>query len=129
MEHTAIIVMLALLQYIYFTGRAGLSRDKDGVDAPACTGNDHFERVFRVQQNTLEQLIIFIPGMLAFTFFVGADWAHLPGFGFIIGRALYSRAYIRDPKTRGPGMIITFLSNMTLVVGTLIGAGLKLYGA
>ena len=129
MEYPAILLMLALLQYIFFTARTGLARGKDNVDAPACSGNEHFDRVFRVQQNTMEQLIVFIPGMMAFTHLVSPVWVLIPGIGFILGRALYSRTYINDPKTRGPGMMITMLSNVILVIGALIGAGLKLYAA
>ena len=127
MEYTAILIMLALLQYIFFTARTGLSRGKDNVDAPACSGNDHFDRVFRIQQNTMEQLIVFIPGMLAFTYLTSAQWVLIPGIGFIIGRALYSRAYLNDPNTRAPGMVITKLCNITLVIGALIGAVLNLF--
>jgi uncharacterized membrane protein YecN with MAPEG domain len=129
MEYATILLMLALIQYIFFTARTGLARGKDKVDAPACTGDEHFERVFRVQQNTMEQLIVFIPGMMAFAHLVSFDWVLVPGIGFILGRALYSRSYIRDPKTRAPGMVITMMSNVILVIGALIGAGLQLYGS
>ena len=50
---------------IFFTARVGISRGKLGVEAPACTGNEQFERMFRVQQNTLEQLIVFVPATYA----------------------------------------------------------------
>ena len=116
MEYATIIVMLALAEYIFFTGRVGASRAKLGVDAPACTGNETFERMFRVQQNTLEQLIIFIPATFAFAYYVSASWVLLPGAIFIIGRFMYSIAYTNNPDKRAPGMIATILTNAALVL-------------
>jgi uncharacterized membrane protein YecN with MAPEG domain len=119
MEYATIIVMLALVEYLYFTGRVGASRAKFGVEAPACTGNEMFERGFRVQQNTLEQLIIFIPATFAFAYYVDPTWVLLPGAVFIIGRFLYSSAYTKDPGKRAPGMGATLLANAALVLVTL----------
>ena len=58
MELPAIVTMLALLEYMFFSLRVGLGREKLGVPAPATTGNAEWERMFRGQQNTLEQLIV-----------------------------------------------------------------------
>jgi len=121
MDHPTLIVLLALLQYIVFTGRVGLARGKYKVDAPACEGDENFNRLFRVQQNTLEQLIIFIPAIYAFSYYLSELWALVPGFVFILGRFIYSSEYVKDPKTRGPGMGLTLLANVVLVVGALFG--------
>jgi len=119
MEYATIIVMLALAEYLYFIGRVGASRTKSGVEAPACTGNETFERIFRVQQNTLEQLIIFIPATFAFAYYVSESWVLLPGALFIIGRLMYSNAYTNNPSKRAPGMIATIFTNAALVLITL----------
>ncbi len=121
MDHPTLIVLLALLQYILFTGRVGLARGKYHVDAPACEGDDNFNRLFRVQQNTLEQLVIFIPACYAFAFYMSELWVLAPGLVFILGRFLYSMEYTRDPKSRTPGMALTLLSNVVLVLGGLFG--------
>ena len=120
MENATIIVMLALAEYIFFTVRVGASRGKLEVYAPACKGNETFERMFRVQQNTLEQLIIFIPATFAFAFYVSPVWVLVPGGIFLIGRFLYSIAYIKEPKSRAPGMIMTLFANAALVLVTLV---------
>ena len=78
MNYVILLILLALTQYIWFTGRAGFLRTRYQVDAPKCTGEEAWERMFRVQQNTMEQLIMFIPGMLAFAHLVSATWALLP---------------------------------------------------
>ena len=121
MDHPTLIVLLALLQYIVFTGRVGLARGKYNVNAPACDGDENFNRLFRVQQNTLEQLVIFIPASYAFAFYLSELWVLVPGFVFILGRFLYSSEYIKDPKTRTPGMALTLLANVVLVLGALFG--------
>ena len=119
MEYAPIIVMRALLEYIWFTVRVGASRGKYEVKAPNCTGDDTFERLFRVQQNTLEQLIIFIPGIFAFAHFVSVKWSWLPGGLFIVGRFMYSSEYINKPDSRVPGMSMTLLANAICVIGAL----------
>ena len=121
MEHATLIVLLALLQYIWFTIRVGANRGKYHVDAPACEGDEAWARLFRVQQNTLEQLVVMIPAAYAFAYYVSGLWVLLPGIAFIIGRFLYSAEYIKDPKTRGPGMSLTLAANAVLVVGALVG--------
>lgn len=126
MEYASLIVLLALVQYVYFSLRVGAKRGKYKVDAPACSGNENWERNFRVQQNTLEQLVIMIPGTFLFAWYVSPGWVLLPGIVFILGRFLYSAEYIKEPKSRAPGMGVTLLANASLVVGALIGVVMKI---
>ena len=121
MTNATLIVLLALLQYFFFTIKVGLGRGKYKVDAPSCGGDEQFERLFRVQQNTLEQLIIFIPAALAFAFYLSPVWVLGPGILFILGRFAYAAEYTKDPKTRTPGMVLTILANVSLIVGALVG--------
>ena len=121
MEYASLIVLLALLQYVWFTMRVGISRGKYQVDAPSCEGDENWERLFRVQQNTMEQLIVFIPASYAFAYYMSATWVLLAGGLYIIGRFLYSAEYLKDPKTRTPGMTITLLANVILLAGALFG--------
>jgi len=127
MEHATLIVLLALLQYIWFTLRVGASRGKYNVDAPACEGDEAWERLFRVQQNTMEQLVIMIPAAYAFAYYVSELWVLLPGAAFIVGRFLYSAEYVKDPKSRGPGMGLTLAANAGLVLGALVGLLMKMF--
>ena len=121
MDHATLIVLLALLQYVWFTARVGLARGKYKIDAPACDGDETWNRLFRIQQNTMEQLIVFIPAVYAFSYYMSELWMMVPGLAFIIGRFLYSAEYQKDPKTRTPGMAITLLANVVLVLGALFG--------
>ena len=121
MEYVSLIVLLALLQYVWFTMRVGISRGKYKVDAPSCEGDENWERLFRVQQNTMEQLIVFIPASYAFAYYMSSKWVLLAGGLYIIGRFLYSAEYLKDPKTRTPGMAMTLLANVILLAGALFG--------
>ena len=121
MDHATLIVLLALLQYVWFTGRVGAARGKYKVNAPACDGDENWNRLFRIQQNTMEQLIVFVPATYAFAFYLSELWVLVPGLGFLVGRFLYSAEYLKDPKSRTPGMAITLISNVVLVLGALFG--------
>ncbi len=126
MEYATIVVMLTLTQYMYFAMRTGFARGRLGVNAPACTGNEEFERIYRVHQNSNEQMIIFIPALYAFSYYVSPLWGPGIGLFYIIGRFIYCNSYLSDPAKRGPGMMVTLLTNAILATGALIGAVLSL---
>ena len=117
-----VIVALALLQFFAFGIAVARARGRYKVAAPATTGNEVFERYFRVQMNTLELLIIFVPALWMFGFYVGADSAAVLGAIYLIGRSIYFFSYIRDPRTRELGFALSAGPVAVLVVGALIGA-------
>ncbi len=43
MEYATLIVLLALVQYIWFSMRVGMAREKYSINAPACAGDESFE--------------------------------------------------------------------------------------
>lgn len=122
----ALVTLLILLQYTYFTLRAGLARGKDTVKAPAVSGDETFERRLRVQLNTLEQLAVTLPAMWVCAYYFRADVAAIFGTVFLIGRFIYSSSYAIEPSKRGAGFIIGFLANMALVLCSLWGVITKL---
>ena len=126
MELVGIVAAVALLQYTFFLLWAGRSRGQHGIPAPQMTGHPDFERHLRIQQNTIEQLIIFLPALFLFAHFVSESWAAALGGVFIVGRALYAHAYAVDPARRGPGFMLTLGSNLILTIGALVGAVLSL---
>ena len=122
MAYVQIVLALALLQFIYFGLAVGRARGIYKCPAPATTGNEMFERYFRVQMNTLEQLVVFIPAIFLFAMKVDPRWAAGLGAVYLVGRVLYFTSYVRDPARRGPGFGLSFLPILVLVVGGLIGA-------
>jgi glutathione S-transferase len=122
MAYVDIVTALAVLQFIVFGFRVGAARGRYGVKAPAITGNDIFERHFRVQQNTLEQLIAFLPGIYLFSRYFNPVVAAALGVVYLVGRELYAFTYVKDPAKRDVGFGMTFLPLVILVAGGLIGA-------
>ena len=127
MEIVTIVIALALMEYVVFSFLVGMARGKYGIAAPAVTGDPIFERYYRVQENTLELLIFFIPGMVMFAYYVRPDAAAALGVIFIIGRVLYFKSYIADPEKRTLGFFFSFFPSLILVLGGLIGAIMALY--
>ena len=121
MHVVAFMVVLALLEYLIITFMVGSARVRYKVPAPATTGDPIFERYFRVQQNTLEQLIVFIPSIFIFATYVHMIAAVALGFLFVVARAIYAMGYVRDPEKRAGGAAATFVVNLILVAGALIG--------
>jgi glutathione S-transferase len=126
MELVTIVIALALIEYSVFGMLVGRARGKYGVEAPAVSGDPIFERYYRVQQNTLEVLVLFIPGVWMFAHYVSADVAAGLGLIFIIGRLLYLRGYVADPKSRSLGFALSFIPALILIIGGLIGAAMHI---
>ncbi len=122
MELPAIVTLLALLEYNFFTFRVGTNRAKYEVAAPATSGNPEWERMFRVQQNTLEQLMVFLPALWIFSTFVNPTIGAAIGVVFLIGRLVYSAGYVQAPESRTAGFVMGFLANVALVLGGIGGA-------
>ena len=127
MPYVDIVTALALLQFIFFGVRVGRARDRYGVKAPATTGNEIFERHFRVQQNTLEVLVVMIPGLYLFSRYFNPLWAAALGVVYLIGRQVYASSYVKDPAKRGPGYGLTVLPLLILLVGSGGGAIRQLF--
>jgi uncharacterized MAPEG superfamily protein len=122
MPYVDIVTALALFQFISFAAKVGSARGKYGIKAPATTGNEIFERHFRVQQNTLEVLIVVIPGLYIFSRYFNPLIAAALGFLYLVGRQLYAVSYVRDPAKRSLGFGLTMLPMMILIIGSVIGA-------
>ena len=122
MSLIAIVVILALIEFMVFGGLVGRARGKYNVHAPATTGHEVFERFFRVHQNTLEQLVIFIPSIWLFGTYVSTLWGAGLGALFIIGRAIYAAGYVSDPRKREVGFFVSTIPVLALFIGALIGA-------
>lgn len=118
-----VVMLLALVEYFVFLLFVGSARYRFGVKAPAVSGNADFERYYRVQMNTLEILVIFLPALWTFALFVSIRWAALLGLIFIIGRALYFIGYTRAAEKRSLGFALSSLPTIVLLVGGLLGAG------
>jgi hypothetical protein len=121
-----LVIGLALVQFFVFGYAVARARVRFNVPAPAMSGHEVFERYFRVQMNTLEQLIIFVPSILLFSRYVNAYVAAALGVLFLIGRAVYFRSYVNAPKDRHVGFVLTAVANVTLLLGAIVGSVIAL---
>ena len=121
MEAVVIVMLLALIEFIVFGTQVGLARGRTGVEAPAVTGNEEFERYFRVHYNTMEQLTLFIPGIWFFGQNVHAYAAAGLGVIFLVGRAMYAISYVKEPASRAAGVLLSIIPCYILVLGALCG--------
>ena len=117
-----IVMGLALVQFLFFGYAVGAARGRYGVKAPATTGNEQFERYFRVQMNTLELLIVLVPALPLFAWFVSARWGAVLGVVYLVGRSLYYYRYVRDPAKRSLGYTLSLLPIIVLLLGGIGGA-------
>jgi glutathione S-transferase len=122
MSYVHIVTALALLQFVWFGMKVSKARERYGVKAPAIAGNDVFERHFRVQQNTLELLVIVVPGLYLFSNYFSPLLAAALGVIYLIGREVYARGYVKDPAKRSAGFGLSALPTLILIFGGLIGA-------
>jgi glutathione S-transferase len=114
---TALITCLAIAVYFATSVLVSRARTAYGIKAPAITGNPDFERVFRVQMNTLEWMPIFLPSLWLFAIYVGDPIAAAIGLVWIAGRILYVLAYSRAAGKRGPGFVIQAFATIALWLG------------
>jgi uncharacterized MAPEG superfamily protein len=128
MELVAIVVLASLIQYTVFGALVGKARMTYKVEAPAVSGDPIFERYYRVHMNTLESLVLFLPSIFVFATYVRTDIAAALGVVFIIGRQMYLRSYVKDPKSRGAGYMLTFLPSTILALGGMAGAIMSYIG-
>ena len=122
MNTNNLIVGLALAQFVFFGVMVGRARGKYGIAAPATTGNEMFERYFRVQMNTMELLVAFVPALYAFSAYYSSSYVALLGTSFLVGRFVFFYSYVKDPKSRGLGFALSMIPVMALIVGTVAGA-------
>lgn len=120
MELVGLVVLLALVEYQFFSFKVGMARGKYDIKAPAITGHEVFDRYYRVHMNTLEQLIVFIPAILVFSYFGNPTYAAGLGAIYLVGRIIYYVSYVNDPAKRGLGFIVGWIPTVLLVLGGLI---------
>jgi glutathione S-transferase len=116
---TALVTCLAILFYFYTTIQVSKARSAFGVKVPAISGNPDFERVFRVQMNTLEWMPIFLPSLWLFAIYVSDGGAAALGLVWIAGRILYMTGYSQAASKRGRGFGVQAAAAIILWLGAL----------
>lgn len=117
----ALTTLVAVLLYLVTSINVAAARGKYKIEAPAIVGNADFERIFRVQMNTLEQLVAFLPALWLFALYVNPAWSSVLGAVWIAGRALYAVGYSRSAPARSKGFVIAFAALAVLWLGAMWG--------
>ncbi|MEB3265693.1 MAG: MAPEG family protein [Cyanobacteriota bacterium] len=118
----ALVTVLALLLVQATALLVGKARFTHKVMPPASSGPPEFERAVRVQQNTLEQVVVFLPALWLAALLDNSAIACLLGFFWVGGRVAYAVGYLQAAEKRGPGFGIAFLSTAVLLVMALVGS-------
>jgi uncharacterized MAPEG superfamily protein len=118
----ALITALSVFLQAGMMMMVGNARQKYNIQAPATTGHPGFERAFRVQMNTLENTMMFLPALWVFAVFLNAEWSAVIGAVWLLARVWYAISYQRDPATRGKAFILSLGSIGLLAFGGLCGA-------
>ncbi len=131
---SVLMLLSVIIHYMWIQLRVGRLRMIRGIAAPATTGDPEFERAFRVQANSVEQLAVFLPCYMILIVVTALQrgeqflWVTVVlGFIYLIGRVLYARAYMQDAAKRGLGAIITFVVQALMMLALIIQFLLMLY--
>ncbi|HXP97615.1 MAG TPA: MAPEG family protein [Telmatospirillum sp.] len=116
---TTLSTIFAVLVYFVFSANVGRARKTYGIVAPAVTGDIEFEKRYRVQMNTVEQLVVFLPVLWLCAVWVGDGFAATAGLLWSIGRILYARGYYAAAEKRGPGFGLSALATIVMLLATL----------
>ena len=121
-------LVLSLAVYVWAMLRAGQARGKYQVEAPATTGAPEFERAFRAQQNTVEQMVLFLP-LLGLASYLWDDIAAgVYGLIWSIGRVVYIETYIQAANRRSLGFLLSGGLSMGVLIGVIVTFGLRHLG-
>ncbi|MAM94386.1 MAPEG family protein [Parvibaculum sp.] len=122
---TGLVTLIALAVYFWMAFKVGKARGSFGIPAPRMDGPDDFLRVLRVQGNTTEALILFLPALWLFALTIGDIWAAAVGLIFPIGRVVYARGYYAEALKRSTGFTIGLLSIVVLWLGAAIALAMQ----
>lgn len=121
MHWTALVTLAALLAYSWMLVNVGRARGKFKISAPSIDGPVEFQSVLRVQANTVEQMVVFLPALWMCAYFLGDVWAALGGLVWVVGRIVYAIGYYEAPAKRSLGFGITAVGSLALMAGSAIG--------
>ncbi len=121
MNYVDLVAVLAIIQLIFFGVMVGRARGQYGVKAPATSGHELFDRAYRVQMNTLELMVAFLPSLFIAAKYWPQSYVAAAGAVYLVGRLVYWRSYTAAPASRGIGFALSMLPIMALLIGALIG--------
>ena len=120
MNYVDLVAVLAVMQLIFFSVLVGRARGTYGVKAPAVSGHEMFERAYRVQINTLELMVAFLPALFIASKYWPQTYVASAGAVYLLGRFIYWRSYVAAPASRGLGFGLSMIPIMALLIAALV---------
>ena len=120
MNYVDLVAMLAVMQLIFFSVLVARARGTYGVKAPAVSGHEMFERAYRVQMNTLELMVAFLPALFIASKYWPQTYVASAGAVYLLGRFIYWRSYVAAPTSRGLGFGLSMIPIMALLIAALV---------
>lgn len=117
----ALVTLLTMLLLLGTLWAVGHARGKYGIKAPAVSGHPAFERAYRVQMNTLESTVLFLPTLWLAASYGFSGWAGVAGLIWLVGRVWYALAYLKEAGKRGPGFVVGMIGWTATLVMACIG--------
>jgi uncharacterized membrane protein YecN with MAPEG domain len=121
LNYVYLVILLALAEYLLFGYLVSRARTRSKLAAPAVTGHAEFERYFRVQQNTIEQLIVVIPAMWIGGLTLNPLWPAAFGAVYVTARGFYAYGYIKSPPQRHYGFMVGLIATVALLLAAGFG--------
>lgn len=121
MNYVDLVAVLAVFQLVFFGVMVGRARGRYGVKAPATSGHEMFDRAYRVQMNTLELMVAFLPALYIAAKYWPASYVAGAGAVYLVGRVIYGRSYVASPASRGIGFALSMVPILVLLIGVLVG--------
>jgi uncharacterized membrane protein YecN with MAPEG domain len=122
----AVVTLLTLLLMFATVWMVGRARHRYGIKAPSISGDPAFERAWRVQMNTLENAVMFIPALWLAAQYADPLWAGIAGLIWLAGRVWYAWGYAREASRRGPGYLVSMIAWAVLMVMAAGGIGMAI---
>jgi uncharacterized MAPEG superfamily protein len=123
----ALVTLLAVLLMFGTSWAVGAARGRYNIVAPATSGHPAFERAFRVQMNTLEAVMLFLPTLWLAAHYGFASWAGIAGLVWLAGRIWYALAYLKDAGKRGGGYVLGMAGWAATLLMAVVGVARALW--
>ena len=121
MNYIDLVAVLAVLQLLMFAILVGRARGLYNVKAPATSGHEMFDRAYRVQMNTLELMVAFLPALYIAARYWPASYVAAAGAVYLVGRLVYWRSYTAAPASRGIGFALSMVPILVLLIAAMVG--------
>jgi glutathione S-transferase len=122
MLYSATATVLIAVFYFLLSARVGIMRSRHNIQAPATAGHPAFDRAYRIQLNTLEQMGIVLPLLWVATLVTPWGWAPAAiAVLWLVARIVYARGYTADPDKRITGAMMSGITILALALLAIAG--------